>query len=123
MALPKNRSNAYISQPVADAFLARVYLYLEDWANAEKYASQVISQTDFYELVPISDWLANKQTKESIFELAYSSSSSPSRPSQEDLRLANDPTIRYAILSLHEGVHLNSFKIQNGEVVNKEVHL
>ena len=74
LALPKNRSNAYISQPVADAFLARVYLYLEDWANAEKYASQVISQTDFYELVPISDWLANKQTKESIFELAYSSS-------------------------------------------------
>ena len=48
---------------------------------------------------------------------------SPSRPSQEDLRLANDPTIRYAILSLHEGVHLNSFKIQNGEVVDKEVHL
>ena len=37
--------------------------------------------------------------------------------------LANDPTIRYAILSLHEGVHLNSFKILNGEVVDKEVHL
>ena len=35
----------------------------------------------------------------------------------------NDPTIRYAILSLHEGVHLNSFKILNGEVVDKEVHL
>ena len=48
---------------------------------------------------------------------------SPSRPSQEDLRLANDPTIRYAILSLHEGVHLNSFKIINGEIVDKEVHL
>ena len=43
--------------------------------------------------------------------------------SQEDLRLANDPTIRYAILSLFEGVHLNSFKIQNGEIVDKEVHL
>ena len=53
----------------------------------------------------------------------HSHPASPSRPSQEDLRLANDPTIRYAILSLHEGVHLNSFKIQNGEVVNKEVHL
>ena len=26
-------------------------------------------------------------------------------------------------LSLHEGVHLNSFKILNGEVVDKEVHL
>ena len=53
----------------------------------------------------------------------HSHPASPSRPSQEDLRLANDPTIRYAILSLFEGVHLNSFKIQNGEVVDKEVHL
>ena len=53
----------------------------------------------------------------------HSHPASPSRPSQEDLRLANDPTIRYAMLSLHEGIHLNSFKIQNGEVVNKEVHL
>lgn len=48
---------------------------------------------------------------------------SPSRPSQEDLRLANDPTIRYAILSLHDGIHLNSFKILGGKIVDKEVHL
>ena len=53
----------------------------------------------------------------------HSHPASPSRPSQEDLRLANDPTIRYAILSLHEGVHLNSFKILNGEVADKEIHL
>ncbi len=53
----------------------------------------------------------------------HSHPASPSRPSQEDLRLANDPTIRYAILSLSEGIHLNSFKILNGEVVDKEVHL
>ena len=53
----------------------------------------------------------------------HSHPASPSRPSQEDLRLANDPTIRNAILSLHDGVHLNSFKILNGEVKNKEVHL
>ena len=53
----------------------------------------------------------------------HSHPASPSRPSQEDLRLANDPTIRYAILSMHEGIHLNSFKIINGEVVDKEVHL
>ena len=49
---------------------------------------------------------------------------SPSRPSLEDLRLANDPTIRYAILSLlDEEPKLNSFKILNGEVVDKEVYL
>ncbi len=53
----------------------------------------------------------------------HSHPASPSRPSQEDLRLANDPTIRYAILSLHEGTHLNSFKILNGEVIDKEQHL
>ena len=54
----------------------------------------------------------------------HSHPASPSRPSQEDLRLANDPTIRYAILSLLDGEpKLNSFKILTGEVVDKEVHL
>ena len=53
----------------------------------------------------------------------HSHPASPSRPSAEDLRLANDPSIRYAILSLHEGIHLNSFRIVNGAVVDKEVHL
>ena len=53
----------------------------------------------------------------------HSHPASPSRPSQEDLRLANDPSIRYAILSLHQGIHLNSFKILGGEVVDKEIHL
>ena len=38
--------------------------------------------------------------------------------------LANDPSIRYAILSLLDGEpKLNSFKILNGEVVDKEIHL
>ena len=52
----------------------------------------------------------------------HSHPASPSRPSQEDLRLANDPTIRYAILSLQDGIHLNSFAIKNGEVVDKQIH-
>lgn len=74
LATPKTRGNAYVSQPVADAFLARAFLYLEEWENAERYASLVIAQTDYYDLVPVSDWVANKQTKESIWELAYSAS-------------------------------------------------
>lgn len=54
----------------------------------------------------------------------HSHPASPSRPSQEDLRLANDPTIRYAILSLLDGKPtLNSFRIVNGQVVDKEIHL
>ncbi|MBQ8657455.1 MAG: M67 family metallopeptidase [Prevotella sp.] len=54
----------------------------------------------------------------------HSHPASPSRPSQEDLRLANDPAIRYAILSLQDDeLRLNSFKILNGEVIDKEIHL
>ena len=54
----------------------------------------------------------------------HSHPASPSRPSQEDLRLANDPSIRYAILSLLDDTpRLNYFKIVAGEVVDKEVHL
>ncbi|MGN1256330.1 MAG: M67 family metallopeptidase [Bacteroidaceae bacterium] len=53
----------------------------------------------------------------------HSHPASPSRPSDEDLRLANDPTIRYAILSLYGGIHLNSFRIQDGKVVDREEHL
>lgn len=53
----------------------------------------------------------------------HSHPASPSRPSAEDLRLANDPNIRYAILSLHEGVQLNSFSIKEGKIVDKETHL
>lgn len=54
----------------------------------------------------------------------HSHPASPSRPSQEDLRLAVDPTIRYAILSLQgETPVLNSFRIRGGKVVDKEEHL
>lgn len=53
----------------------------------------------------------------------HSHPASPSRPSQEDLRLANDPNIQYVIVSLHEGIHVNSFRIENNQVVSKEIHL
>ena len=54
----------------------------------------------------------------------HSHPASPSRPSEEDKRLANDPTIRYAILSLLNGdIRLNSFKIVDNEVIDKEIHL
>lgn len=53
----------------------------------------------------------------------HSHPASPSRPSQEDLRLALDPSIRYAILSLLDGKPvLNSFRIVGGEVLDKEEH-
>lgn len=97
----------HVSRPVADAFLARVYLYLEDWANAELYATKVI-EDGHYSLGTIQD-LINKQGPENIWELAYSSSftnqqstywRSPDQggrhewgPSKELVKLLADPSV------------------------------
>ena len=50
----------------------------------------------------------------------HSHPASPSRPSEEDIRLAFDPTILYFILSLaEEQPVLNAFRIVDGEVKEK----
>lgn len=47
----------------------------------------------------------------------HSHPASPSRPSQEDIRLANDPSILYCILSLQaEEPVFNAFRIVGGQV-------
>lgn len=47
----------------------------------------------------------------------HSHPASPSRPSQEDIRLAADPTIAYAILSLAAPEPVfNAFRIKSGQV-------
>ncbi len=63
----------HVNQAVADAFLARVYLYSEDWSHAEEYATKVIDNS-FYSLGSIQDLIDNKQSGESIWELSFSSS-------------------------------------------------
>ena len=46
----------------------------------------------------------------------HSHPSTPSRPSEEDIRLAYDPDISYVIISLSENDPvIRSFKIQNGK--------
>jgi proteasome lid subunit RPN8/RPN11 len=50
----------------------------------------------------------------------HSHPASPSRPSEEDKRLAYDPNILYFILSLaEEKPVLNAFRIVEGEVTEK----
>ena len=54
----------------------------------------------------------------------HSHPASPARPSEEDIRLAFDPTISYLIVSLLEGkITLKSFKIKGGEVTPEEVKI
>ena len=72
-ALNRNR----VTQKTVWALKARLYLYTKQWALAQQYASQVISDATDYALVtPYSAFFANNVTdsKESVFELAYTTS-------------------------------------------------
>lgn len=68
-----------VTRGAAEAFLARVYLYRQDYANALKYAKDVIEGSDFsYELAPDYSDLCNIYTcndvKENIFVCVYGDS-------------------------------------------------
>jgi len=57
----------------ARALRARLHLYRKQWADAETYASQVISNTKYTLIKPYrSFFTAPFQTSESVLELAYS---------------------------------------------------
>ncbi|QJD96649.1 RagB/SusD family nutrient uptake outer membrane protein [Mucilaginibacter robiniae] len=55
------------------ALRARLHLYRSQWADAETYASQVISNTKYSLVKPYKTFFTTPfQTTESVFELAYS---------------------------------------------------
>ena len=126
-----------IEQHVIDELIAQAqkdapnetcgYLLGIDNVVTENYWMENIDHSpEHFSFAPKDQFAALKYARSKRLRILanwHSHPASPSRPSQEDLRLANDPTIRYAILSLHEGIHLNSFKILNGEVIDKEQHL
>lgn len=106
--LSETNDKVHVSRSVAEALLARVYLYLSEWNKAEEYATRVINSKS-YSLGSINDLLSSKQSQESVFELAYSSSftndqsaywRSPNDggrhewgPSKEIVQLLADPSI------------------------------
>lgn len=61
----------------ATALLARVYLYLIDWENAEVQATSVINNYSTYSLVTILDNVFLKNSKEAILQLQPSNRSYP----------------------------------------------
>lgn len=70
--LPATTNRNRITQKTVYALKARVHLYNEDWQKAIDYSSRIISDSN-YELVSWSTILSNLNTRESIFELAFSS--------------------------------------------------
>lgn len=101
-------------------------LGIDDTVMENYWMENVDHSPEHFSFAPKDQFAALKYARSKGLRILanwHSHPASPSRPSQEDLRLANDPSIRYAILSLYEGIHLNSFKILNGEVIDKEQHL
>lgn len=118
-----------IAQAQADAPLESCgYLLGTDDTVTENYPMTNIDHSDeHFSFDPREQFAALKYARQKGLRILanwHSHPASPSRPSEEDLRLANDPSIRYAILSLLDGeIHLNSFKIENREIINKEIHI
>ena len=128
MKIPQNVIDEMIAQAQKDAPCESCgYLLGQGDAVTENYwMENVDHSSEHFSFAPRDQFAALKYARSRGLKILanwHSHPASPSRPSAEDLRLANDPTIRYAILSLHQGIHLNSFKILGGEVVDKEVHL
>ncbi|KEO74494.1 RagB/SusD family nutrient uptake outer membrane protein [Anditalea andensis] len=74
--LPETRTGNFLTRSrlvkaAATAMLARYYLYLDNWAQAESYATQVISQASYQLVTPFSDIFRTDFSAESIFEMHY----------------------------------------------------
>ena len=128
MEIQQHVIDEIIAQAQKDAPLESCgYLLGKDDVVTENYWMENIDHSsEHFSFAPKDQFAALRYAREHGLKILanwHSHPASPSRPSQEDIRLANDPTIRYAIISLHEGIHLNSFKILNGEVIDKEMHL
>ena len=127
MTIPQNVIDELIAQAQKDAPLETCgYLLGKDDVVTENYWMENIDHSsEHFSFAPKDQFAALRYARQHGLKILanwHSHPASPSRPSQEDLRLANDPTIRYAILSLYQGIHLNSFGIKNNQVVDKQEH-
>nr|WP_068893428.1 RagB/SusD family nutrient uptake outer membrane protein [Pedobacter panaciterrae] len=66
----RNKANKF----TAYALKARLYLYTKKWDLAEEYASKSIASTNFELVKPYATFFTSKNSRESIFEIAFSTS-------------------------------------------------
>lgn len=135
MTIPQNIIEQLVAQARAEApdescgyLLGHPALGEADALVTENYPMENIDHSpEHFSFAPRDQFAALRYARERGLKILanwHSHPASPSRPSQEDLRLANDPSIRYAILSLQEDRPvLNSFRILSGQVVDTEHHL
>ncbi|MGN0436542.1 MAG: M67 family metallopeptidase [Wujia sp.] len=100
-----------------DGFEIKKIYYLENIDHSEDHFTldpkeQIAAIKDMraYGYIPLGNW--------------HSHPSSPSRPSEEDIRLAFDSKASYLILSfMAENPVLNSFHIENGKYLKEDLRI
>ena len=65
-----NDERSYVNRSAAEALLARVHLYQDDWSNAEIFSSKVINRSDLYGLEANSEDVFRANSKEAIWQIA-----------------------------------------------------
>lgn len=91
------------------------------------YLTNVDHAEDHFTMDPKEQLSAIKDMRENGLKPLgnwHSHPSSPSRPSDEDIRLAYDPNASYMILSLMaQNPVLNSFHVENGQVTKEDLRI
>jgi hypothetical protein len=82
--LPNTTNRIRATRKTAYALHARLALYQNDWANAELYATKMITDNSYVLIAPYNAFFANNAmaTQESIFELYYNTNVTNSEASQ-----------------------------------------
>ncbi|MDY2903810.1 MAG: M67 family metallopeptidase [Caecibacter massiliensis] len=99
-----------------DAFVEKVY-----------YLNNTDASPEHFSMDPAEQFAVMRDIRQRNLALIgnfHSHPATPSRPSDEDKRLAFDPSLRYLILSLAEsGPVLRSFRIRGGEAIAEPLHI
>ena len=107
MKIPNEIIDKLISQARQDApnescgYLLGVSGPDGDVVTENYWMENIDHSSEHFSFAPKDQFAALKYARQNGLKILanwHSHPASPSRPSQEDLRLANDPTIRYAIL-------------------------
>jgi proteasome lid subunit RPN8/RPN11 len=117
---------AILSQALADAPLESCgYLLGPDGETVTEHfpMTNIDHSAEHFSFDPKEQFAAIKYARRNGLTVVgnwHSHPASPSRPSEEDKRLALDPNILYFILSLaDEKPVLNAFRVKDGEVTEK----
>ena len=97
------------------------YLAEKDGVVCRHFEMTNIDQSpEHFSLDPAEQFAVLKKTREMGLDIRgvyHSHPTTPARPSQEDIKLAYDPSVSYVIMSLlDQDITIKSFRIRDGQV-------